>query len=107
MTGRARLPDQRMIPRWTAPSSRPTTAHEETLTDDPPAEQSVDEALKPPFFVTGGRTQRLQDGLRIHTILTDHLERYTHPFALNYDASWSCARNRDRSPRWRPDSGSR
>ena len=67
----ARLPDPRMIPRWMAPASRPPAAQDETtLTGPPPAGVSVDETLVRPFFVTGGRTQPLHDGLRIQTVLT-------------------------------------
>lgn len=66
----ARLPDPRMIPRWTAPAARPPQPQEETTLTDPPVGQGVDETLVRPFFVTGGRTQPLHDGLRIHTVLT-------------------------------------
>lgn len=61
-----RLPDPRMIPRWTAPTSRRPPPRTESTVTDPP----VEEPLIRPFFVTGGRTQPLRDGLRIHTMLT-------------------------------------
>jgi hypothetical protein len=61
------LPDPRMIPRWTAPASRPPAAQDATTLTDPPAGVSVDKTLVRPCFVTAARTQPLHDGLRIHT----------------------------------------
>ncbi len=63
-----RLPDPRMIPRWTPPL--PRTAPPPSLTVDPEFEGPVEEGLVRPFFLTGGRTQPMHDGLRIQTMLT-------------------------------------
>ncbi|HKT01006.1 MAG TPA: DUF742 domain-containing protein [Rugosimonospora sp.] len=62
-----RLPDPRMIPPWAPPSpGRPGPAHERAEDDD----EAEDHLFIRPFFVTGGRTRPLQDGLRIETIVT-------------------------------------
>jgi Protein of unknown function (DUF742) len=66
----ARLPDPRMIPRWTAPRSRPPDPPPETTLTEPTEDDHVDETVVRPFLVTAGRTQPLHDGLRIHTVLT-------------------------------------
>jgi hypothetical protein len=65
----ARLPDPRMIPRWAAPAKRPAAEPTETTLVDPPAGDADEPGVRP-FLVTGGRTQPLRDGLRIHTMLS-------------------------------------
>ncbi|GAA1808729.1 DUF742 domain-containing protein [Luedemannella flava] len=62
-----RLPDPRMIPQWQAPPPR------RAVDDDgpPPAPgRHAEDPLIRPFFVTGGRTLPLQDGLRIETLVS-------------------------------------
>jgi hypothetical protein len=63
------LPDPRMIPRCAAPATRPPVEPTETTLVDPPA-GAADEPRVRPFLVTGGRTQPLRDGLRVHTMLS-------------------------------------
>lgn len=62
-----RLPDPRMIPQWQAPAPR------RALDDEPapplPA-RTADDPLIRPFFVTGGRTLPLRDGLRVETLVS-------------------------------------
>lgn len=65
----ARLPDPRMIPHWTRPAAWAAPAPPETtLTEPVPAD--TDQIVVRPFLVTGGRTQPLHDGLRVHTMLS-------------------------------------
>src|SRR5690348_13543690 len=64
-----RLPDPRMIPPWTPPPPgrpEPVAGPQAGSAGD-----DADDALFiRPFFVTGGRTRPLQDGLRIETIVS-------------------------------------
>jgi hypothetical protein len=60
-----RLPDPRMIPRWQTPPPRHAAEAEEPL-----PERIPDEPLIRPFYVTGGRTTPLHDGLRIETLVS-------------------------------------
>jgi hypothetical protein len=59
-----RLPDPRMIPAWQGLDA-----------DQPEPEQSpadavlADDTLVRPFLVTGGRTEPLQDGLRVESVV--------------------------------------
>jgi hypothetical protein len=65
-----RLPDPRMIPHWqVVPEQRRSDDEED---DGRPAQDAdlADAALVRPFMVTGGRTQPLEDGLRIETIVS-------------------------------------
>lgn len=58
-----------MIPHWTLPARRRYDAPPETtLTEPVPAD--TDHTVVRPFLVTGGRTQPLHDGLRLHTMLS-------------------------------------
>ncbi len=64
-----RLPDPRMIPPWAPPPpgrGEPVAEPEEP----PPTPDAEDNLFIRPFFVTGGRTRPLQDGLRIETIVS-------------------------------------
>jgi hypothetical protein len=61
----ARLPDPRMIPRWTAPASRPPAAQDETTLTDPPAVASVDAAIWPEFPLYGGQFDEVVPHLTI------------------------------------------
>jgi hypothetical protein len=61
-----RLPDPRMIPRWEPPLNRPIDPVDE---GPPTVAEGADEVLIRPFFVTGGRTRPLHDGLRIETLI--------------------------------------
>src|SRR4051812_23127055 len=68
-----RLPDPRMIPRWQPPPRRPPEQEpDRSGRPDSPPTSSADgeEAVVRPFFVTGGRTRPLHDGLRIETLVT-------------------------------------
>lgn len=61
----ARLPDPRMIPRshdYEGDGYVHPTVTEST--------KNSDDALVRPFLLTGGRTQPVRDGLRIHTLIT-------------------------------------
>src|SRR5262249_30592526 len=64
-----RMPDPRMIPR---PDHRPTAGGAAGRPDEEePAEEETDsDPFVRPFYVTGGRTQPLHDGLRLHTLVT-------------------------------------
>lgn len=66
---RPRLPDPRMIPR-----PEPVSAVDGSSRDEPdarPANRPDDAgAFVRPFYVTGGRTHPLRDGLRLHTLVT-------------------------------------
>ena len=66
----ARLPDPRMIPRWAPAEPRRSVPRYEPQPPGPQAGPTAEEPLVRPFFVTGGRTQPLHDGLKIHTMLT-------------------------------------
>jgi hypothetical protein len=58
-----------MIPPWQAPITPARyVAPEET--PEPGAEAVADRTVVRPFFLTGGRTRPLQDGLRVHTVIT-------------------------------------
>jgi hypothetical protein len=60
-----RLPDPRMIPRQSRPKDGP--APEPTPDSTGGADR---ESFVRPFFLTGGRTRPVHDGLRIHTLIT-------------------------------------
>jgi hypothetical protein len=67
-----RLPDPRMIPPW-APPAPPAPQRDEPV--DPPevslsTPDAEDDHFVRPFFVTGGRTRPVQDGLRVETIVS-------------------------------------
>jgi Protein of unknown function (DUF742) len=64
-----RLPDPRMIPRWQPPTQQPRD-HPPDEPDSPTFTDRGEEAVVRPFFVTGGRTRPLHDGLRIETLVT-------------------------------------
>ena len=65
-----RLPDPRMIPRWQPPTQRPREPAPDPADPPPSSADSAEDALVRPFFVTGGRTRPLHDGLRIETLVT-------------------------------------
>lgn len=62
------LPDPRMVPPWSPPPSEygPSKSEPEVASEPEPD----DDLLIRPFFVTGGRTRPLRDGLRVETIVT-------------------------------------
>lgn len=64
-----RLPDPRMIPRQ---EHGPATTPGAEGLDDDIADDAANDAgtFVRPFYVTGGRTQPLHDGLRLHTLVT-------------------------------------
>jgi predicted DNA-binding transcriptional regulator len=66
-----RLPDPRMIPPWAPPlpPGRPEPAPDPEG-DRPAGTDADDNLFIRPFFVTGGRTRPLHDGLRIETIVS-------------------------------------
>jgi hypothetical protein len=64
-----RLPDPRMIPHWQPPTQRPRD-HPPDQPDSSTPTDDGDGAVVRPFFVTGGRTRPLHDGLRIETLVT-------------------------------------
>jgi hypothetical protein len=64
-----RLPDPRMIPRWQPPAQRPREQPPDQPDPPTPADSGEDSLVRP-FFVTGGRTRPLHDGLRIETLVT-------------------------------------
>jgi hypothetical protein len=57
-----------MIPQWHAPP--PRHAAEQDDAPQPPDPGEPEEPLVRPFFVTGGRTHPLADGLRIETLVS-------------------------------------
>ena len=66
-----RLPDPRMIPPWAPPApGRPEPVAGSRSEPEPDDEPAEDDLFIRPFFVTGGRTRPLQDGLRIETIVS-------------------------------------
>jgi hypothetical protein len=64
-----RLPDPRMIPQWRPPVPRPRAQPPDQPSAPQPVDGTEDELVRP-FFVTGGRTRPLHDGLRIETLVT-------------------------------------
>ncbi|WP_344082008.1 DUF742 domain-containing protein [Luedemannella helvata] len=56
-----------MIPQWQAPAPR-HAADDDGPPPEPP--RSPDDPLIRPFFVTGGRTHPLRDGLRVETLIS-------------------------------------
>jgi hypothetical protein len=73
--GAPRMPDPRMIPRPPADGARRPGRRPEPSISDPSATPSGndrpgEEAFVRPFYMTGGRTQPVRDGLRLHTIVT-------------------------------------
>jgi len=73
--GAPRVPDPRMIPRVPAggarrpgrrPDPSPADAAGPPSVDDPTGE----DGFVRPFYMTGGRTQPVHDGLRLHTLVT-------------------------------------
>jgi uncharacterized protein DUF742 len=64
-----RLPDPRMIPRWQPPAQHPREQPPDQPDSPTPADSGEDSLVRP-FFVTGGRTRPLHDGLRVETLVT-------------------------------------
>jgi predicted DNA-binding transcriptional regulator len=65
-----RLPDPRMIPPWAPPARGRRQPVPEPVVESRSAGSDGDDGLFiRPFFVTGGRTRPLHDGLRIETIV--------------------------------------
>jgi hypothetical protein len=61
-----RLPDPRMIPPWAPPAVQRDESVPEP--EEPPSTPDTeDDHFIRPFFVTGGRTRPVRDGLRIET----------------------------------------
>ncbi len=61
-----------MIPRPERPTPGPPAGPDDVAGTEPePTDETGDaETLVRPFYVTGGRTRPLRDGLRLHTLVT-------------------------------------